>query len=667
MEIFLQELILTNFKCYRHKEFTFSSGTTTIRGRHGLGKTTTGDAILWCLFGKNLLGQTSFSVKTKDADGREIPHLDHSVETRWKVCRDGAVETLTLRRTLKEVWVKKRGTSEQALKNNTTEFLINGDSVTAKDYDKFISSLISEDVFRAITDPLYFTSLKWQQQREFLSRMVGDVSPDDISGTDEQLRQLASQLSPDKDIIALRKHLSYQIKKLTEKLDKIPVRLEEQNKALPESRDWPAIAAEAASLGDQLAKVEADIIAVRTGNAAEVEQQRIRAELKEVQRQLDTMEQAERMRLMELQTNQVSLISQHGRRFNDLLGTQRDIETSIQSFDTLISRCRQNADDHFRTEQQYIRNQWPQTQADFHQSDAASCPVCNRLLPPDMLADAEASFNRRKAELRQQLTERAAAAKAMVAEAEKQVEDYKRQKAEAEKKLAETKQAINDTFRQKAELEKQTIPTLEESLTANTDYSALLARRSELQAALQSAGMSQSDTDTLANLEADRSRLSGALSQLNAQLAEKPQYDRIQQLIAGILEEQQLLQQQLSELELQEDVAKRYQQTSNKILEERINRHFSLVRWRLFRTVNNGGEPFDEPYCECYVDGIAYHDGLNQAARLNAGLDIIRTLCRHYSVTAPIVIDNSESNLSILDTESQQIRLQVFDSELQVI
>jgi hypothetical protein len=64
---------------------------------------------------------------------------------------------------------------------------------------------------------------------------------------------------------------------------------------------------------------------------------------------------------------------------------------------------------------------------------------------------------------------------------------------------------------------------------------------------------------------------------------------------------------------------------------------------------------------------VAYHDGLNQAARLNAGLDIINTLCKHYDVYAPIVVDNSESNLNILDTDSQQIRLEVFDSELQIL
>ena len=151
------------------------------------------------------------------------------------------------------------------------------------------------------------------------------------------------------------------------------------------------------------------------------------------------------------------------------------------------------------------------------------------------------------------------------------------------------------------------------------------------------------------------------------QLATRPLYEKIESLIEGINEEQKNLVSQLSDLERREDMARSYQDRQNAVLEEKINEHFSLVQWRMFRTVNNGGDPYQEPYCECYVNGVAYHDGLNQAARLNAGLDIINTLCKHYDVYAPIVVDNSESNLNILDTDSQQIRLEVFDSELQIL
>ena len=34
------------------------------------------------------------------------------------------------------------------------------------------------------------------------------------------------------------------------------------------------------------------------------------------------------------------------------------------------------------------------------------------------------------------------------------------------------------------------------------------------------------------------------------------------------------------------------------------------------------------------VDGVEYSGGLNNAARINVGLDIINTLSQHYKITA---------------------------------
>ena len=195
---------------------------------------------------------------------------------------------------------------------------------------------------------------------------------------------------------------------------------------------------------------------------------------------------------------------------------------------------------------------------------------------------------------------------------------------------------------------------------------ALKVEIANLEAALQKASVNTEADTQLAELESQKVACDASLTQLQSQLATRPLYEKIESLIEGINEEQKNLVAQLSELERREDMARSYQDRQNAVLESRINEHFSLVQWRMFRTVNNGGDPFQEPYCECYVNGVAYHDGLNQAARLNAGLDIINTLCKHYDVYAPIVVDNSESNLNILDTDSQQIRLEVFDSELQI-
>jgi hypothetical protein len=55
---------------------------------------------------------------------------------------------------------------------------------------------------------------------------------------------------------------------------------------------------------------------------------------------------------------------------------------------------------------------------------------------------------------------------------------------------------------------------------------------------------------------------------------------------------------------------------------------------------------------------VPYSD-INNAAKINAGLDIINTLCTHYNAFAPVFIDNAESVNSLLPVNSQLIRLVV--------
>jgi hypothetical protein len=55
---------------------------------------------------------------------------------------------------------------------------------------------------------------------------------------------------------------------------------------------------------------------------------------------------------------------------------------------------------------------------------------------------------------------------------------------------------------------------------------------------------------------------------------------------------------------------------------------------------------------------VPYSD-LNNASKVNIGIDIINTLCKLNDKFAPIIADNSESITNILPTTSQMICLVV--------
>ena len=89
------------------------------------------------------------------------------------------------------------------------------------------------------------------------------------------------------------------------------------------------------------------------------------------------------------------------------------------------------------------------------------------------------------------------------------------------------------------------------------------------------------------------------------------------------------------------------------MVEKPINKMFSIVQFKLFKKNINGGE---EPCCIGMVNGVPYPD-VNYAGKVQAGLDVIRTMSVMYDIQAPIFIDNRESVTAIPNMNTQIINL----------
>lgn len=180
-EIKLKSLILVNFKGVRNLEVVFTDQRTIISGDNGTGKTTIFDAFTWLLFGKDSTGRSdsNFNIKTIDPlTKKPILHLEHSVTGVISV--DG--KEMKLQRNYVEKWVKPRGTTEETLKNHETEFYLNDVKLaTKKEYESEVAAILTEDIFRMITNPFYFISLKVDAQKELLFDMAGGISDDEVA------------------------------------------------------------------------------------------------------------------------------------------------------------------------------------------------------------------------------------------------------------------------------------------------------------------------------------------------------------------------------------------------------------------------------------------------------------------------------------------------------
>ena len=98
------------------------------------------------------------------------------------------------------------------------------------------------------------------------------------------------------------------------------------------------------------------------------------------------------------------------------------------------------------------------------------------------------------------------------------------------------------------------------------------------------------------------------------------------------------------------------------LLEDKINSKFKLARFKLFEQQVNGAL---NEVCDTTYKGVPYGD-MNNAAKINTGLDIIRTLSKHYRFAAPIFVDNAEAVVTLLPIDSQVIRLVVSADDKQL-
>ena len=66
------------------------------------------------------------------------------------------------------------------------------------------------------------------------------------------------------------------------------------------------------------------------------------------------------------------------------------------------------------------------------------------------------------------------------------------------------------------------------------------------------------------------------------------------------------------------------------------------------------------------VDNVPYPD-LNNAKKINAGLDILNAISKYRGFSAPVFVDNAEAVVELLPIPTQTVRLVVADQVLEVI
>jgi len=640
----IKRLTLENFKCHKNLTLNFAGGNASVYGDNATGKTSIYDALTWLLFGKDSHGNGEKNIEIKPlTHGGEV--RDHlavtAVEAVLQVDEENQGCEVTLRRTYREVWTTKRGSSEATYDGNTSEYYIDGVPVKKFAFADKVNEIVDEDTFRMLTSVSHFADgISWQDRRAVLFRVAGVLSDHEILATDERFIPLIEGMGK-LSIDDYKKKLLADKKGFTGAKTEIPARISECQKTIEdvEGLDFAGAKAEIERLTAQKNTIEADILALENDNAASAKRLEIREADMEL-RQLEGENRAYRIS----QTSGAPDLAGIGNRIS-ILKLQLTVKNKLIANESAYIT---QLDKDIATS----RERWIAVNKEAF--TGGNCPTCGQALPEKKLQVAQADFETYK---RQRLTE-----------IEQTAASHKRAKNEAEDRLLRTQEEAVAIEEDINELEKA-LAAAEEGViepVAMVDYA------DKRRAAVDKINALNGElADIMANSSAVRGELQKQVAEIRGKIAEQME----------IISKESLLEYSRSRVdELREDarnaaacleaienvlfLIEEYSRYKTRFIEDSINGLFRIARFRLFREQANGGL---EDRCDVVYDGVPYI-GLNSGAKINVGIDIINTLSRAFGVSVPLFVDNAESVTRLENADCQIIRLVVSetDKELRV-
>ena len=618
----LVQLNLQNFKGIEFGDFRFTNNTI-IRGDNATGKTTVFDALCWLLFGKDSLDRADFQIKTLK-NGEPVHNVNHMVQAAFDN-EDGT--GFTLKRIYREKYSNPRG-GEVKLTGHTTDYFINDVPSKEKEYKAFINNMINEDVFKLITNPLFFNEqYTWQNRRKLLLEMCGDVDDASVINSKDELKRLTELLNG-RSVDEQRKIIASKKTAINKELDMIPVRIDEAVKCKP----TPLEAEQ--KLKDDIATIETAIKQLEEDKSVIInglDGAERTAKIREVKRKLADRksqlmnEHTDNERRLEheykLSLVQLQMAESERDRYKD---REYELDSQIKQEEARIDKLQAEFDE-------------------FNQSqfNKELCPTCGQELPASKYEELQAKFNKNKAKKLEEWQALIDSAKALK---QNYIEQKELMQVKADGMCSQIEELTNDKDTKQKAMNEVGEVDLDNDVQVN-----------DLKAELFMLELDEDNTsdDQLKRIDSELSELADKRSTLQTELTK---YDVIRDITKRINELEQEQQRLINEKNLVDETAfllDEFVKAKVEMLEDTINKHFTITTFKMANVLVNGSV---EDCCETMVDGVPYRS-LNNAARINAGIDIINALTKFYNVTAPVFIDNAEAVTKFVNCNSQTIKL----------
>lgn len=671
MQIKLKSLHIENFKGIKSIDVSFGD-KTKIKGQNAAGKTTVFDSFTWLLFNKNSAGDEKFNLRPLDADGKHI----HNVEIKVVAVLEVDGKDVELTKVQKENWVKKRGTDTSELKGNVNSFEIDGYPKSEKDYKEYISSLVNEDLFKMLTNPQYFSNMKWKDQRDILMKFVSDISDVELAQGNPEFADLIPELEKAPSTDDIQKKFSKALSEWKKKQAEIPVRIDELSKSLVDI-DFSAQELAKADLENRISELDEKI--ADSGKAVNS----LCGESMQLQFDINALYTEANDKLIHERRALENARDEAQRTFNDAHNAVSDAQKQIDVNTRQIELEDQRKPEINKRWTENLSQVFDETPYLFDESkwvfdeNSTICSLCGQKLPEDKIASIKEEFEQKKATAKADVEKKLADAREkfnsvrqavkdslnLEANAIKQtIQELTDKNASLQKEIEVARKAETDAMAKKNQLEKQLAEFPEKpDMSQNEEYQKKKARYDELEKQIASLKDSTNAADAF---KEERKALVAELDSVKAEIAKASNNIEIEERIGELETEQKEVGQKVADQEKMLYLLESFIRAKMMKISDSINQHFEMVDFLLFKMQLNGGMT---ETCECMYKGVPY-SSLNAAAKIQCGLDIIRSLSKLYDVYCPVFIDNRESCTNIPDMNCQTISLYVDEkcSELKV-
>lgn len=675
MKITIKSIHIENFKGINMLDVNFSV-KTKISGQNAVGKTTIFDAFTWLLFNKNSSGEEKFNVRPLNKEGTRIDNVEIKVVAIMDV--DG--KEVELSKVQKQNWVKKRGTNTVSLQGNPNSYEIDGYPKSEAEFKEYVSGIAqSEEMFKMLTNPQYFSSLKWKDQRDILMKLVSDVSDVELAQTDAKYAPLLSELEKAPSTDDIRAKFSKALNEWKKKQAEIPVRIDE---AMKSKVDIDVAEQELAKtdLETKIADIDAKI---KDSDGVMMELGREEMQLQfDMSGIMQTMNRDLTNRRSEIEAELRDLQNEMN-RFADTIALKERRASENEAVISNADSERKRLGEEYNAEKAKAFDEFPYL---FDESkwvfdeNSTVCSLCGQKLPEDKIEQLKADFESRKEKAKADAEEKLKSERFKF-DTDKKVElnrlitigtekknliaELTEENTNLQAEIEALKKQEKDAIAKKEALSKtlSEMP-VEADYSQNEEYVKMKARHDEVLVEIENMKANGEDA-AVENLKSEKEELQARLDEVNSTIAKASMNVEIDERIGQLQEEQKEIGQKVADQEQILYLLEEFIRFKLNKVSESINSHFKTVNFKLFEMQLNGGM---KDCCECTVNGVPYST-LNSGHRIVAGLDIIRSLSELYGVIVPIFVDNAESlnDFNVPDMDAQLILLSVSaDKQLKV-